>query len=1640
MGNCVSLDISCDQTLNHACGCLFGDGNYIHKMEANLKALEKAMQELEERRDDLLRRVVIEEDKGLQRLSQVQGWFSRVQCVGSQVNDLLEAKSTEAKRLCLFSYCSKKCITSCNYGKKVLNMLKEVEGLLAKGVFEVVAEKVPVPKVEKKHIQTTVGLDSMVEKAWNRLMKDDKRTLGLYGMGGVGKTTLLACINNRFFQVVNGFDVVMWVVVSKDLQNESVQEQILRRLCLDKEWKQETENERASRIKTILNRKKFVLLLDDLWSEIDLNKVGVPPPTGENGSKLVFTTRSKEVCKDMEIDDMMEVVCLSKNEAWELFQQKVGDNPIKSHHDVLPLARKIAEKCCGLPLALCVIGKAMASKETVQEWHHAINVLNSSSHEFPGMEEKILAILKFSYDSLKDEKVKMCFLYCSLFPEDYEIGKEKLIGYWIHEGFLDENRNEDGAKNQGYDIIGSLVHSHLLMHGVLTLTVKMHDVIREMALWIASKSKETFCARPGAHLGHIPKDIKWELVRKMSLMSNQIAEISCCAKCPKLSTLLLQNNKLVEISDLSRNFSLSGLPEEISNLGSLQYVNLSYTGLKSLPDGLKKLRRLIELNLEFTRELESVSGIATSVPNLQVLKLFCSRVCVDDILMKEIQLLEHLRILTATVEDVMILRSIQEVDRVARSIRSLCLSNMSAPVVVLNTIALGRLERFTIWNSKISEIKIECESNGTLQCPNSPGFKQLSAVHVVRLEGPRDLTWVMFAQSLKVLSVSGPSSIEEILNREKGMSIINAHPNIVVVPFEKLELLRASDLDELRSICWSPLDVPNLRQFYSQGCPKLPEANTECFRHRQKMETTLFNDGEEDPWLAPDKFYHVIFCFTISLLFSTLASLSRYSFLRRHSIWIGSAFSLAAGAAKEAADQFGIFPSAGASARDAVADSVGVVIAALLLFIWKSRRSRPDPDKISLFILEIIDKHRTAQTVIGSGEQSPLFPIGAFAHKSLVGFLASHSPLLLASSPTQVKMAVSSDEESEISESEIDDYSETPYLLLQNGKYKVKVNGTLRCPFCSNKKKQDYKYKELMAHASGVSKGSASRSAKQKANHLALARYLQNELAGDAEPLPRPPPAPPQLNESEAKPGEVYVWPWMGIIISPLNETDDKEALLDPACWLKELSRFKPVEVHAFWVEQGLTVGVVAKFNSDWSGFASATELEKEFESIGCSKKEWMEKRGGDSVSKKAYGWCARAEDYHSEGPIGEYLSKEGKLRTVSDISQEKAQDRNSVLEQLSDIIAMTNEDLNKVQYSYNKTAMSLKRVLDEKKTLHEAYANETKKMQQMSILSIQKILNDKERLSNELEKKMQKLSEWSKALDKKEALTELERQKLDEEKIKNDAMNISLQLASHEQKKADESVLRLVEEHKRQKEEALSKILQLETQLDTKQTLEMEIQELKGKLQVMKHLGDDDDEAVKQKMKEMNDELEDKKSELEGLEQMNSALMTKERQSNDEIQAARKKLIAGLTGLLGAETDIGVKRMGELDEKPFLNVCKKRFSEDEATVEAATLCSTWQENLKDSSWQPFKREGTGDKAKALVDEDDEQLKKLKGEWGEEVHNAVKTALEEMNEYNASGRYTTSELWNFKVGRKATLKEVINFISNDIKTVKRKRT
>lgn len=102
---------------------------------------------------------------------------------------------------------------------------------------------------------------------------------------------------------------------------------------------------------------------------------------------------------------------------------------------------------------------------------------------------------------------------------------------------------------------------------------------------------------------------------------------------------------------------------------------------------------------------------------------------------------------------------------------------------------------------------------------------------------------------------------------------------------------------------------------------------------------------EGDDWIAPDKLYHILFCFFIAIISSFLAERTRYPFIRRRSIWVGSIVSLAAGAAKEVADELGFFKSAGASTKDAVADVFGTLIAGLTFSLCKSSFIRRRPDQ-----------------------------------------------------------------------------------------------------------------------------------------------------------------------------------------------------------------------------------------------------------------------------------------------------------------------------------------------------------------------------------------------------------------------------------------------------------------------------------------------------------------------------------------------------------------------------------------------------------------------------------------------------------------------------------------------------------------------
>ncbi|KAF5741774.1 leucine-rich repeat-containing protein [Tripterygium wilfordii] len=364
------------------------------------------------------------------------------------------------------------------------------------------------------------------------------------------------------------------------------------------------------------------------------------------------------------------------------------------------------------------------------------------------------------------------------------------------------------------------------------------------------------------------------------------------------------------------------------------------------------------------------------------------------------------------------------------------------------------------------------------------------------------------------------------------------------------------------------------------------------------------------------------------------------------------------------------------------------------------------------------------------------------------------------------------------------------------------------------------------------------------------------------------------------------------------------------------------------------------------------------------------------------------------------------------------------------------------MEYSSEEKPMSVTvtGMLEEKDKLHKDFVEETRKTLEFTRGRVQRILEEKEKLNYGLDATKKHLDYLSKELNKREALTEGEKQKLNEVIKKNDSRNNSLQLASMDQRRDDENVARLVEEQKREKEEAFKKLLQLEKQQDANQKLEMEIEELKGKLQVMKSVVEDDF-AIHDKMKKMNKDLMETVENLNVLEDLYEVLKIKERLNNNELQEARRELISGYSKVLGTHiTDIGIKRLGVIDSKPFQNKCKERFSPEEAMVQAAIVCSLWQENLQDPNWHPYKIIISEELPQEVIDDEDEKLWNLKEEWGSEIYMTVVTALKELNEYNPSGRYVFSELWNYKEGRKATLKEVISYVLKNIKLLKRKRT
>ncbi|XVF83715.1 hypothetical protein PTKIN_Ptkin16aG0513800 [Pterospermum kingtungense] len=328
-------------------------------------------------------------------------------------------------------------------------------------------------------------------------------------------------------------------------------------------------------------------------------------------------------------------------------------------------------------------------------------------------------------------------------------------------------------------------------------------------------------------------------------------------------------------------------------------------------------------------------------------------------------------------------------------------------------------------------------------------------------------------------------------------------------------------------------------------------------------------------------------------------------------------------------------------------------------------------------------------------------------------------------------MDISSGEDSDISESEMEEYEDKSYEKLKNRNHSIEVSGeTYTCSYCPKKKKNNYLYKELPQHASGVeNSNSAKRSIREKANHLALVKYLEKDLAGSSKPAK---PAAQEDSLSGCDHDEKIVWPWRGVVVN----------------------------AHTRRSEDGRSGLLLLNSVKTGQGYIMPWSFEKAYEADHHGKKDGGAKNG---VKCGLYAWVACAADYKSSSLIRENLHKTSDLKTITEIMEEEARKQEKLVSNLTNIIETETKHIREMEERCSEASKSLEDLMEEKENLLQAYDEEIKKIQLSARERFQRISNDRERLKLELEKR--------------EALNENERKRFAMELEENAFQNSALQL-----------------------------------------------------------------------------------------------------------------------------------------------------------------------------------------------------------------------------------------------------------------------
>ncbi|KAJ0478446.1 putative P-loop containing nucleoside triphosphate hydrolase, leucine-rich repeat domain superfamily [Helianthus annuus] len=455
-------------------------------------------------------------------------------------------------------------------------------------------------------------------------------------MGGVGKTTLAKLLYDEK-QVNDHFELKAWVCVMDDFDSFAISKVIFQSVAgVHKEFGD--LNLLQVDLRDHLREKRFLLVLDDVWSESyeDWETFIGPFYACAPGSKIIMTTRKERLLKKLGCENLNRLQCLQQDEALTLVaQHALGVSNFDSHLSLKPHGKGIVKKCDGLPLALIALGRLLRTKKNEEEYWKEVLYSEIWSLQDGG---GIVPALRLSYHDLS-ARLKHLFAYCSLFPKGFMFDKNELVVLWMAEGFLNETTSNNKIESLGHEYFDELLSRSFFQHAPENKSLfVMHGLMNDLATSVAGEFFLRYDNETGKHI----KEKPLENDRHMSFVHEEYVtykmfETFKRAKSSRTFLALqksrqhsfLLNKSLVGLLPelpLLRVLSLSGfhiseVPESIGTLRHLRYLNLSQTQITHLPESLCNLYNLETLMVFGCNRLTKLPKSFLKLKNLRHLDI-----------------------------------------------------------------------------------------------------------------------------------------------------------------------------------------------------------------------------------------------------------------------------------------------------------------------------------------------------------------------------------------------------------------------------------------------------------------------------------------------------------------------------------------------------------------------------------------------------------------------------------------------------------------------------------------------------------------------------------------------------------------------------------------------------------------------------------------------------------------------------------------------------------------------------------------------------------------------------------------------------------------------------------------------------------